>query len=211
MYKSVLLKALAAVAALSLFSTSVAAFEQGSWVVRAGVHSVQPKSDNGEIAALAADVEVDSAEQLTFGVTYMATDRWGIQLLAALPFEHDIDIGGANLASTKHLPPTLTANYHFIKNSKVNAYFGVGLNATLFFEEDTRGAIAGAELELDTSYGAAAVFGIDFTINDKWFVGGDLRYFDIDTDAKVTAPGLSLSETVEIDPWAVGLRVGYRL
>ena len=130
--------------------------------------------------------------------------------MAAIPFEHDIEIGGAELASTKHLPPTISLVYRFNPQDKVVFYGGLGVNVTLFFEEDTRGALAGADLELDTSVGPAAVVGADVQLNENWFLNADLRYMDIDTDATVTAPGLRLKESVEIDPWAVGLRVGYR-
>ncbi len=199
-----------AAAVMTFASVPAVAVEAGSWLVRGGFHSVRPKSDNGNVAALAADLEVDSAEQLTFNITYMFTEQLGLEVLAALPFKHDIDIGGANLAETKHLPPTISMVYRFSKDAPVNFYAGLGVNVTLFFEEDTKGALAGTELELDTSVGPAAVIGVDFKLNDRWFLNADVRYMDIDTDAKVTAPGLSLKESVEIDPWAFGLNVGYR-
>ncbi len=194
----------------ALVSVPVVAVEAGSWLVRGGAHTVQPKSDNGSVAALAADLEVDDATMATFNITYMVTERIGVEVLAALPFEHDIDIGGQRLASTKHLPPTVSVVYFFTPNAPVNLYAGLGVNVTLFFQEDTRGALAGTELELDTSVGPAAVVGVDVPMGDRWFINADIRYMDIDTDAKVTAPGLYLKESVEIDPWAVGLNIGYR-
>lgn len=187
-----------------------AAREAGDILLRAGAHTVQPKSNNGEISALAADVEVDGATMFTFNLTYMMTSNIGIELLAAAPFKHDIDIGGNELGVTKHLPPTLSVIYAFNPGSKVTVYAGVGLNATLFFEEDLKGPLDAANLSLENSWGPAALVGLDIALNDNWFINADVRYFDIDTKAKVTAPGLSLKETVEIDPWAVGVNVGYR-
>lgn len=197
-------------AALTLASGSAFAVEKGDILLRAGFHNVDPKSDNGRVVELAADIDVDDDTQITFDVTYMLTDNWGLELLAALPFEHDIKIGGANAGSVKHLPPTISALYYFNPKSTVQFYAGVGLNVTIFFEEDERGPLAGTELELDTSVGPAVVLGIDIPLNDKWFLNADVRYFDIDTDATVTAPGLRLTPDVEIDPFALGLNVGYR-
>jgi len=188
----------------------VEAREAGDWLLRAGAHTIQPKSDNATIDALAADVEVDDATMATFNLTYMVTPSVGVELLAALPFEHDIDIGGQTLASTKHLPPTLSVIYAFNPGSRATVYAGLGVNATLFFQEDMRGALDGAKLTLDNSYGAAALVGIDVSLTDNLFLNADVRYFDIDTDATVTAPGVRLEETVEIDPWAVGVNLGYR-
>ncbi|MCR9278233.1 MAG: outer membrane beta-barrel protein [Pseudomonadaceae bacterium] len=198
------------VAGLTIASTSAFAVEKGDIMVRAGFHNVDPKSDNGRVNELAADIDVDDDTQLTFDLTYMFTDNWGLEVLAALPFEHDLKIGGADAGSVKHLPPTISALYYFNPQSTVQFYAGVGVNVTIFFEEDERGPLAGTELELDTSVGPAVVLGIDIPLNDKWFLNADVRYFDIDTEATVTAPGLRLTPDVEIDPFAFGLNVGYR-
>lgn len=180
----------------------VHAHEGGDLLLRAGLHIVDPKSDNGDIVEVADDTMV------TFDATYMFTPNWGVELLAALPFEHDISLAnGPKVASTKHLPPTVSAIYHFAPNAQFQPYVGAGLNVTFFFDEDTRGPLAGADLDLDTSVGLAAVAGIDVDMGGNWFLNADVRYLDIDTDAKLN--GVKL-ETVEIDPWALGVSVGYR-
>lgn len=188
--------------AAALAASPAAAHEAGDWIVRGGFHYVDPKSDNGDL------VEVDSDTQFTFDVTYMFTQNWGIELLAALPFEHDIAlVDGPRVASTKHLPPTLSAVYHFAPGSPWQPYLGVGLNVTIFFDEDTRGALAGADLDLDTSVGLAAVAGVDIALGGDWFLNGTVRYLDIDTDAELD--GVDVGK-VKIDPWAFGLSLGYR-
>jgi outer membrane protein len=174
----------------------------GGWIWRAGVHSVQPKSDNHSI------VNVDSAEMLTFNGTYMFGSNWGVEVLAALPFTHDINLnGGGKAAETKQLPPTLSLQYHFNPRGRVRPYIGAGLNYTIFFSEDTTGALAGAKLELDPSFGVAAQAGLDIDIASNWFVNADVRWFDIDTDAKLNGAKIG---TVEIDPYGLGISVGRR-
>ena len=176
--------------------------DQGDWLVRVGAHSINPKSDNHSV------VEVESATMATFNFTYFFRDAWAVEVLAALPFEHDIElVGGGRVASTKHLPPTVSVQYHFRANDRVKPYVGVGVNVTEFFEEDTTGALAGSDLELDRSIGLAAQVGVDIDLNEAWFVNVDARYFDIDTDADLNGASLG---TVEIDPWAIGLSVGIR-
>ena len=176
--------------------------DQGDWLVRVGAHSINPKSDNHSV------VEVESATMATFNFTYFFRDAWAVEVLAALPFEHDIElVGGGRVASTKHLPPTVSVQYHFRANDRVKPYVGVGVNVTEFFEEDTTGALAGSDLELDRSIGLAAQVGVDIDLNEAWFVNVDARYFDIDTDADLNGTSLG---TVEIDPWALGLSVGMR-
>lgn len=206
------LKLVAVAAALTalLAAGPANALERGDIIIKAGFHNVDPKSDNGRVDALAADIDVDDDVQFTFDFTYMLSPNWGVEVLAALPFEHDVAVGGNTVGSTKHLPPTISALYYFNPQSDVRFYVGAGVNITLFFEEDTRGALAGADLELDTSFGPAVVAGVDFKLNDNWFINADVRWMDIDTDATITAPGLRLEPTVEIDPIVYGVNVGYK-
>ena len=181
--------------------SAFAKLERGDWLVRVGSHSVNPKSNNHDI------VEVDSATMATFNVSYFLSDTWAVELLAALPFEHDIDlVGGGKVASTGHLPPTLSLQYH-LGSGRVKPYIGLGLNVTEFFEEDTQGALSGTDLELDRSFGVAAQVGLDIELSERWWLNLDVRYFDIETDAKLDGAAIG---TVEIDPWAVGLNLGWQ-
>ena len=125
----------------------------------------------------------------------------------AVPFKHEVELNGAEVASTRHLPPTLSLVWYPAVNGPWHPYVGAGLNYTLFFDEDTKGPITGQKLKLDPSFGLAAVAGIDWDIDDRWGVALDLRYMDIDTDG--TLDGASLG-TFEIDPLAVGLSASYR-
>ena len=177
--------------------------ESGEWLVRVGANTVAPQSNNHDI------VEVDDATMLTFNATYFATPNWAVELLAAAPFEHDVDlVGGGTVATVKHLPPTLSAQYHFNPDGAVRPYVGAGINWTLFFEEDTTGALAGSRLSLDDSVGPAGQLGVDFSVSDRWFINIELRYIKI--ESKATLDGASLGD-VEIDPWTFGLNVGVRL
>ena len=184
-----------------LSATSVYA-EQGDFLVRVGGHVVAPKSDNHAV------VEVDSGTMLTFNVSWFATNNLAVELLAALPFSHDIDLRtGGNVGKTKHLPPTLSLQYHFTPQARVSPYVGAGLNMTLFFDEDTRGALEGQDLSLDTSFGVAALLGVDLRLSSTYFANAEIRYLDIDTKAKLDGTSIG---TVHIDPWALGLTVGRR-
>jgi outer membrane protein len=190
------------VASFVLASLPAQGQETAGWVWRVGLHSVQPKSDNHAIA------NVDSATTLTFDGTYLFASHWGVELLAAVPFAHDINLNGAGkVAETKHLPPTLSVQYHFNPGGTVRPYVGAGLNYTLFFSEKTTGALAGADLNLDPSFGPAAQLGMEITISSSWFINMDARWMDIDTDAKLNGTDLG---AVEIDPYAFGLALGRR-
>jgi outer membrane protein len=195
--------ALIAGAVLSIgFTTSATAFEPGDWLVRAGASYVNPASDNSDI------VSVDSDTSITFNFSYMMTDVWALELLAAVPFKHDIELlDGTKVGSTKHLPPTLSLQYHFRPTAQFQPYLGIGLNYTNFFSEKTTGPLEGVDLNLGDSWGLAGQAGFDILFNDKWFFNLDVRYIDIDT--KAALDGVSIGK-VEIDPWVFGGHIGYR-
>jgi outer membrane protein len=181
---------------------SARAQDTGDWTVRAGFHSIEPKSSNHAL------VGVEDTIGLTFNVTYMFTPNWGVELLGGLPFLHDITLNGSGaVGETELLPPTLSAQYHFNPNGHVRPYVGAGLNYTVFSGERTWGALQGTKLELDSSFGAAAQVGIDIDVIPGWFINVDARWFDIDTDAKLDGVALG---TIEIDPYAFGLTLGRR-
>lgn len=195
---------LAAVIGLgSMFGAAAHAQEAGDWIVRVGLGNVDPKSDNGDVAS------VDSGVAAVFNATYMMTNNIGIELLAATPFEHDIKLAadGTRVGQTKHLPPTLSVQYHFDTDSAFKPYVGAGLNYTLFFDERTSGPLAGTDLELDDSFGIAAQVGTDWNISDTMFANLDVRWINIETDAELDGAPL---ETVEIDPIVYSLTLGWR-
>lgn len=189
---------------LALGATSLAAQAEESdrWIWRAGVHNVAPKSNNHAI------VNVDDGAMFTFSGTYLFTPNWGLEVLAGLPFKHDINLnGGGKVAETKHLPPTISVQYHFNPGGTVRPYVGAGVNYTLFFDEKTTGALAGSKLDLDPSFGVAAQAGLDVAIGSDWFINVEARWIDIDTDAKLNGADIG---TVKLDPWVYGVSIGRR-
>ena len=178
------------------------AHNAGDWLLRFGASDVVPKSDNHEI------VKVDDALGATFNLSFMMTANWSIELLAALPYKHDIKlIGDGKVASTKHLPPTLSLQYHFVPNSSFQPYLGGGINYTKFFSEKTTGALQGVNLSLGDSWGWAVEAGVDIMLNDRWFLNLDARYIEIETKAKLD--GASIGK-VKINPMVYGAHIGIR-
>ena len=139
----------------------------------------------------------------------MMTANWAVEVLAAYPFEHDIALvdDGSKVGSTKHLPPTVSLQYHFLPDSTFQPYIGAGINYTTFFSEKTYGLLEGSSLSLDSSWGLAAEVGADFMLGDTWFLNVNVRYIDIETDAKLDGDPLG---TVAIDPMVYGAHVGLR-
>ena len=190
--------------ALALAGLASPAFAQqaGEWTFSVGAHQVNPKSDNGKLAGGTVPIEVDSDARPTITAEYFVRDNLGIEVLAALPFEHDISIKGVGrVGSTKHLPPTVSLQYHFGQGT-VKPFIGAGINYTRFFSTETSGVLAGTDLELDDSFGLAAHVGIDFEVGERSSIRVDARWMDIDTDAEINGVDVG---TVEIDPLVYGV------
>lgn len=70
-----------------------------------------------------------------------------------------------------------------------------------------------SDLSLDDSWGLAANIGIDYMINEDWFLNASVWYADIGTTAKYkqTVGGITTqySTDVDIDPWAFMIGGGY--
>ena len=182
-----------------------------TWFVRAGVHNVDPKSNNGTLANGTLPLSIGSSARPSLTVEYFVRDNLGVEVLAALPFQHDISVAGVGkVGSTKHLPPTVSLQYHF-GQGKVKPFVGVGLNYTTFFSTKSEGAIAGTNLDLSDSWGLAAHLGVDFKVGEKGAIRVDYRKIDIDTSVKLNGADLGTKNTVNIDPSVYGIAYVFTL
>ena len=175
---------------------------ESPWMVRGGITYVEPKSDNGQLSV--GNIAVNSHFDPSVSVGYFFSPNWALDVLLALPFEHEFSINGMKAGSTAQLPPTFTLQYHFLPGAKLQPYVGMGANLTLFMDEQLR---SGNELKLDPSVGLAAQVGVDIPLNANWRVGLDARYIDIDSKASVDGVDVG---TVEVDPYVFSINLGYR-
>ncbi|MCK7545683.1 outer membrane beta-barrel protein [Marinobacter bryozoorum] len=215
-----------------LAAGSAQAYQAGDIIVRAGAVTVDPNESSDHVSLAGSgladegwEVGVDSDTQLGLSATWMMTDSFALSLLAATPFQHNLYGSGslpkaADLGSTKHLPPTLTLQYYPLHSShKIQPYIGVGVNYTIFFEEETSDTLTGAvdnylgggvvsstDMDLDDSFGVAAEIGVDIRLSDQFGINAGVWYADIDTTADINAYGANGDKLgtakvdVEIDP-----------
>jgi outer membrane protein len=206
--------ALGAAITATLFTAPAMAYEAGDMLLRVGAAGVYPTGESDKITPIdpGAKVEVDSAWSLGLSVAYLVTDNVGVGLLAAYPFTHDVKASGTisglgDVGEVTHLPPTLTLQYYFNNSSAFTPYVGAGLNYTFIYDEDTKGALAGSDLDVDDSWGYALEAGLDYSINDKWMVSGQVYYINIETEAKVGGVG---KFDLDINPFVYLLTAGYK-
>ena len=167
-------------------------------------------------------VTVDDNVQLGLTGLYMVSNNIGVELLAATPFSHTVSAKGLEalnvdeVADVKHLPPTVSVQYFpMSSDSAFQPYVGIGLNYTIFFDEEAttsfEAAAGESSVDLDDSFGFAFQLGCDFAISDNLVLNAAIWKVDIDTSATIDTANLGVvTVDVDIDPMAYMLGVGYK-
>lgn len=194
--KKALLAASAATLALTMAAPALAQ-EKGSITLAFGLGQVRPQSNNGPLAG-PTPLEIGNNAQLTVAAEYFIADNVGIELLAATPFKHSLYSSGAYIGKTKHLPPTLSVNYHIPTKGSITPFVGAGLNYTIFFDETS----PLGNLEIRNSVGFAAHIGADFALSDNSAIRTDLRYIQIEPEVRLNGTYMGKAK---INPLVVGV------
>jgi len=210
-----------AAAALTAIAASAPAYaEQGDVLVRARAIVVAPTEDSGGVEPTfpSDGVSVTNSFAPEIDFSYFVTNNIGLELIAATT-KHDVKGKGGlepvgKLVDTWVLPPTLTLQYHFTPKAKVRPYVGVGLNYTIFYNEDAsdglENAIGDTKVKLKNSFGYALQAGVDIDVGKNLFLNFDVKYIDIDTKATLNTGGLVNQVKVSIDPIVAGVGIGMR-
>jgi len=202
-------------AAATLAPAASIAHESGDFLFRAGTATVRPNAGSDNVLGSLGSFGVNNNTQLGLTFGYMITDNIGVELLAATPFEHKVGTGPTgNIATVKHLPPTLMAQYYFgSKEDKLRPYLGAGLNYTFFFDEkfNNNGKSYGlTDLDLSSSWGFAAQAGMDYMLTDNWMLNASVWWMNIETDVKFKAGGVQQKVDTRLDPFVFMFGAGYR-
>jgi outer membrane protein len=183
------------------------------WQVRLRVVTIVP-NEIAVIDVIGGDVDISTAVIPELDFTYFFTENWSAELILGTT-KHDVKAvstaaGDIELGSVWLLPPTLTMQYHFATEG-FRPYLGAGLNYTIFF-----GAKEGPtadNVSYDNSVGFAFQAGLDYDLNEKWFLNLDAKYITLSTDVTVdatTALGSTVGAAVDINPLVIGFGVGMR-
>jgi len=192
------------------------------WQVRFRIVNVSP-NESATIGTIGGDITINTKFIPELDFTYFFTENFSLELILGTS-KHNVHTVGSNLTAVSGpastdvdlgsvwlLPPTLTAQYHF-NYDNFRPYVGVGLNYTLFYSVDAGGTIK--NVSYDNAIGVAFQGGLDYDINEKWFLNIDAKYIllntDVTVDASNLAAGLSIPAKVNINPLLIGFGVGMR-
>ncbi len=186
------------------------AAQEGPWMVRVRAVNLKPADKSDPIAALSIPADKITVSTKTIpeiDFSYFFTPNFAAELILTVPQQHDVKVAGTFIGTFKHLPPTLTAQWHFLPGGAVDPYLGAGLNLTLL--SDVKLAVPGVGgLDLNTSsVGPALQAGVDIKLAPQWSLNLDVKYVQIRSDVKLNGAKIS---AVQVDPLLLGLGVGYR-
>lgn len=222
---------------ITLASMLAAAPASADFAINVGAITVAPDDSSSglnvieQVAGLPAGstaVAVNTNTQLGLTFDYRINPNWAVQLIAATPFSHEMTVKGSaidglKLGKTKHLPPTLLAQYHFMpQHQTFDPFIGVGLNYTLFFDEQVDNDLTSAlqalnvttaddtvSLKAKNSFGLALQAGVNVKLTDSLALHLMVSKMDIDTTGRVQVNGNTIqSVDLSIDPYVamIGLR-----
>ena len=198
-----------ALASIGFATTSVMA-QESPWLVRARIVDVDTANKSNPIDALKIPSDAVSVQKIVIpevDISYFFTPNISSELILTYPQKHDVSIAGVGgIGSVKELPPTLSVQYHFAPAADVNPYLGVGVNYTNFSQVNL--SAAGIPLSLDSgSFGYALQAGLDYKLTKNWSLNLDVKY--VEMRSNVYGAGLTLTN-IQINPWLLGVGVGYR-
>jgi outer membrane protein len=218
------LKRIALASALCAASGIAMAQSAGTWLVKAGVNTIEPQVKSGDLSPPSlpgTQVDVKSATAAILAATYMVTDAVSVEFYAGLPYKHDIEGDGAikgagKIGSVKQVSPTLFGQYRFLSaDSSFRPYVGLGLTYAYFFDEEGSGTLTAltnpggppTTMSASSAFGLSPQVGLSFRFSDRWFVDASV----IKTFVKNTTT-LSTGQKIDtkLDPVSTNISVGYR-
>ncbi|SDW93498.1 outer membrane protein [Lutibacter oricola] len=191
--------------------------DYSKWQIRLRGLVIEP-DQKAEVEIIKGNVDVGTQFIPELDFTYFFSKNWAAELILGTT-KHDVNtidsdltlLGGpssaeVDLGNVWLLPPTLTLQYHF-NGDKAHPYLGAGVNYTMFYNVDAGDVV---DVDYENAFGVAMQAGIDFDLNDKWFINADVKYIFLSTDVTVNAGAAILDADVDINPFIAGIGIGRR-
>lgn len=198
--------ALTMIAAVLGLTGAGAGAQESPWQLRARAVHIDTANHADPVGGIgAADrIHVSNKTIPELDISYFFTPQLAAELILTYPQKHAVRLDGTRIGSLRHLPPTLTLQYHFAPGQALRPYVGAGVNYTRLSRVRLLDGAGGLE---NDSWGLAAQAGIDFRIAPQWSLNVDIKKVQIRSDVFV---GGARASAVKVDPLLLGIGVGYR-
>lgn len=197
--------ATATAAALLTFGASAVQAQEGPWLVR--VRAVNLDSANKDTTGLGLAINNKTMPELD--ISYFFTPNIAAELVLTYPQKHTLSSNGAAIGTLKHLPPILSAQYHFNPTGTVRPYVGAGVNYTNFSSVHFDPAVDAALKPSikHNSVGLSLQIGADIELAKNLYLNVDVKKVRLGTT--VYASGAKVG-TFKVDPVLASVGLGMR-
>jgi outer membrane protein len=191
-----------ALASLTSLSVQAAGNDTGSWLVRA--RAVHLDSANKDSTGLGLSINNKTLPEVD--ISYFFTPNLAAELILTYPQKQTVNstVVGGDIGTFKHLPPTLTLQYHFTGLPGFRPYVGAGLNYTNISDVKI---LNGAVNLKRNSYGLAAQIGADVPLGGGWLLNVDVKKAQIGTNVYLSGADKG---KFKVDPLLVSVGAGLR-
>jgi outer membrane protein len=183
----------------------------GDLMVRLRAIGVFPQASDSSVSVIGGHVDASDTAEPEGDFTYFFTDNIAAELIAAVT-RHSVAakgtaLGDVAVGKVSLLPPTLTAQYHFMPKSRFSPYLGAGINYTWFYDSSPAGGTV-TSVRYDDNFGAVIQAGLDYNVTDRWYLNLDVKQIFLSTTASLN--GGAIKAKVDLNPTIVGAGIGYR-
>lgn len=189
-------------AALVAAVPAAQAQDSGSFIVRArAVHLDSANKDSTGLGLTINDKWIPEVD-----LTYFLTPNLAAELILTYPQKQTVNstVVGGDIGSFKHLPPTLTFQYHVTGIQGFRPYVGLGVNYTNISSVKILNGAVGLK---HNSYGWAAQIGADIPLGGGWLLNLDAKKVKIGTNVYLNGADQG---KFRVDPVLLSVGVGYR-
>jgi outer membrane protein len=195
-----LLIALASVASIQ------ASAQQSPWAMRARAVHIEHENGSDPIngAGSADRVSLNKKEIPELDLSYFFTPNVAAELSVNNQQKYTAYLDDVSVGSLKHMPIALNLQYHFSPESALKPYVGVGVNYTRLSAVHVLNDTASLE---HSSYGWVAQAGFDIQLDRNWMLNFDVKKMRVHSELSISGAKAS---NLQIDPWLIGVGLGYR-
>jgi len=154
---------------------------------------------------------------LEFVANVMFSERFGAEFSVGAS-AHQLNLTGDECCDIDGgrvwlVPLTAIAQYHVQVYGKWDPYVGLGLTWILpiYKLSDDLSDSGFEELDIEGGAGIAAQVGVNYKIDNRWYVNLDLRYLGASLEARLSTEEEDFPPvTLDVKPFVIGLGVGRR-
>lgn len=185
------------------------------WLIRVRALGILPDTDtdvsiNGA-AVPSAGLDIDDRYIPELDITYFLTRNIALELVLGIS-KHDVEgsgsLTGVDVGDFYIIPPHLMLQYHFDIGNGIKPYIGAGVNYSLIFNEGNAAGFNG--LKIDNGFGFSLQAGVDIQVRDNWYLNVDVKKTWLNVDAVTNLGAVPVRADIDVDPWIVGVGLGYR-